>query len=175
MKSGAVTTLIMLGGNPVYDSPADIDFVGALKAVPNSIHLTLYDNETTQLCKWAVPQAHYLESWSDARAWDGTVSVVQPLIEPLYDGKTPATIAPVFIPGQARKKQPTVRAVRVTQKSDQMSDIRMSNCARVTFSKNKILRMDSLLNGCGAQPKMRPPRQTCSLQFPCRSDVVRDV
>jgi molybdopterin-containing oxidoreductase family iron-sulfur binding subunit len=88
IKAGAVSTLIILGGNPVYDAPADVDFTGALKSVANSIHLSLYDNETSKICKWVVPQAHYLESWSDARAWDGTVSVVQPLIEPLYGGKT---------------------------------------------------------------------------------------
>ena len=57
---------------------------------PTPIHLSLFDNETSQLCAWHVPKAHYLESWSDARAWDGTASVCQPLIEPLYDGKTNA-------------------------------------------------------------------------------------
>jgi MoCo/4Fe-4S cofactor protein with predicted Tat translocation signal len=99
IKSGAVSTLIMLGGNPVYDSPADIDFAGALKAVGTSIHLTLYDNETSALCKWVIPQAHYLESWSDARAYDGTISVVQPLIEPLYGGMTPEQLL-AFIAGE---------------------------------------------------------------------------
>jgi MoCo/4Fe-4S cofactor protein with predicted Tat translocation signal len=88
IKSGGVSTLIVLGGNPVYDAPGDIDFASALKSVATSIHLTLYDNETSKLCKWVGPQAHYLESWSDARAWDGTISVVQPLIEPLYGGIT---------------------------------------------------------------------------------------
>ena len=100
MKSGAVTTLIMLGGNPVYDSPADIDFVGALKAVPNSIHLTSLRQRNNAACaNGRVPQAHYLESWSDARAWDGTVSVVQPLIEPLYGGQTPEQLL-AFIAGE---------------------------------------------------------------------------
>jgi MoCo/4Fe-4S cofactor protein with predicted Tat translocation signal len=89
IKAGAVTTLLIFGGNPAFDAPADVDFAAALKTVATSIHLTLYDNETSKLCKWLLPQAHYLESWSDARAWDGTLSVVQPLIEPLYDGKTP--------------------------------------------------------------------------------------
>ena len=83
-----VNTLVILGGNPAYDAPVDVNFSDALKGVANSIHLSLYYNETSQLCKWHVPRAHYLEAWSDARSWDGTVSVVQPLIEPLFDGKT---------------------------------------------------------------------------------------
>jgi MoCo/4Fe-4S cofactor protein with predicted Tat translocation signal len=90
MKAGGINTLVILGGNPAYDAPADVDFAGSLKSVANSVHLSLYDNETSKLCTWHVPKAHYLESWSDARAWDGTASVCQPLIEPLYDGKTNA-------------------------------------------------------------------------------------
>jgi MoCo/4Fe-4S cofactor protein with predicted Tat translocation signal len=88
IKAGKVTTLIILGGNPAYDCPADIDFATALKSVPLSAHLSLYDNETSLLCRWHIPRAHYLEAWSDARAWDGGVIVGQPLILPLYDGKT---------------------------------------------------------------------------------------
>ena len=52
------------------------------------VHLALYDDETSRLCHWHIPEAHYLESWSDARAYDGTVSIMQPLIAPLYGGKT---------------------------------------------------------------------------------------
>ena len=88
MKAGKVSTLLILGGNPAYDAPADVDFAGALKKVENSIHLSLYDDETSQLCKWHLPRAHYLESWGDARAWDGSANVVQPLIMPLYEGKS---------------------------------------------------------------------------------------
>jgi MoCo/4Fe-4S cofactor protein with predicted Tat translocation signal len=88
MKSNGVNTLVILGGNPAYDAPSDLDFAGSLKSVPHSIHLSLYANETTQLCSWHVPKAHYLEAWGDARAWDGTISVCQPLIQPLFDGKT---------------------------------------------------------------------------------------
>jgi len=88
IKAGVIKVLIVLGGNPAYDAPADLDFAVALKSVPTSVHLSLYDNETSKLCHWHVPQAHYLESWGDARAWDGTISICQPLIEPLYDGKS---------------------------------------------------------------------------------------
>ncbi len=88
IRTGRVNTLVILGGNPAYDAPADLDFAGALKGVPTAIHLSLYENETSHCCRWHLPRAHYLESWGDGRAWDGTVSVAQPLIEPLFGGKS---------------------------------------------------------------------------------------
>jgi molybdopterin-containing oxidoreductase family iron-sulfur binding subunit len=90
MRDGKVDVLIILGGNPAYDALADFAFADALKnsKVPLRIHLGLYQNETAELCHWHVNEAHYLESWGDARACDGTVSIVQPLIAPLYSGKS---------------------------------------------------------------------------------------
>ncbi len=92
LGAGRVQTLLILGGNPVYDAPADVGFAAALAGCPTAVHLSLYDDETSRKCQWHVPQAHFLESWGDARAWDGTVSVVQPLIEPLYGGRTAAEL-----------------------------------------------------------------------------------
>jgi molybdopterin-containing oxidoreductase family iron-sulfur binding subunit len=86
MKAGRVGQLIMLGGNPVYDAPADLDFAAALKAVKTSVHLHEYRNETSLLSTWHVPRAHFLEAWGDVRTWDGTISVAQPLVAPLYGG-----------------------------------------------------------------------------------------
>jgi len=88
MREGRVEALFILGGNPVYDAPADLDFTGALARVPFACHLGLYEDETAQQCLWHVPEAHPLESWGDARAYDGTTTILQPLIEPLYAGKT---------------------------------------------------------------------------------------
>jgi len=90
MRAGKVDMLIILGGNPVYDAPADLGFGDALKNsnVPIRIHLGQYNDETAELCQWHVNEAHYLEAWGDTRAYDGTVSIVQPLIAPLYDGRT---------------------------------------------------------------------------------------
>jgi molybdopterin-containing oxidoreductase family iron-sulfur binding subunit len=90
MRAGKVDVLLILGGNPAYDAPADLEFASALKsnAVNLKVFLGSHRNETAELCQWHVPEAHYLESWSDARAYDGTVSIIQPLIEPLYGGKT---------------------------------------------------------------------------------------
>ena len=88
LNNGKVDLLLILGGNPVYDAPADLEFGIALLRATTRIHCSLYDDETSDLCNWHVPAAHYLESWSDTRAYDGTVGIVQPLIAPIYDGHT---------------------------------------------------------------------------------------
>ncbi|HUS20254.1 MAG TPA: TAT-variant-translocated molybdopterin oxidoreductase [Terriglobales bacterium] len=103
MKAGKVSLLVMLGGNPVFNVPADLDLKGGLEKVPLRIQLSAYKDETSRYCHWQVAQAHYLESWSDARAFDGTVTVVQPLIEPLYGGRTAHDILGILseTPGQS--------------------------------------------------------------------------
>jgi molybdopterin-containing oxidoreductase family iron-sulfur binding subunit len=88
MSAGEVDTLLILGANPVFDAPADLSFAEAMARVPRRVHLGLYEDETAAHCHWHVPQAHDLESWGDARSFDGTVTLRQPLIEPLYGGKT---------------------------------------------------------------------------------------
>ena len=98
MRAGKVDLLLILGGNPAYDAPAELEFASALKsnAVNLKVFLGTHRNETAELCHWHVPEAHYLESWSDARAYDGTVSIIQPLIEPLYGGKSAHEIITVL-------------------------------------------------------------------------------
>jgi MoCo/4Fe-4S cofactor protein with predicted Tat translocation signal len=88
IAAGAVDTLVILGGNPVFTAPADFDFADHLTQVRLRAHLSTHFNETTRLCHWHVPEAHYLETWSDTRAYDGTASIVQPLIEPLFGGRS---------------------------------------------------------------------------------------
>ncbi len=88
MNAGKVDSIVILGGNPVYSSPVDLNFAAALKKVNFRAYLSLFPDETATLVNWHIPEAHYLESWSDVRALDGTVSFVQPLIAPLYGGKT---------------------------------------------------------------------------------------
>ena len=90
MQGGKVDLLIILGGNPAYDAPADLNFADVMKSgkVPVRVHHGLYQDETAELCQWHVPATHELESWGDARAYDGTVSIIQPLIAPLYNGKS---------------------------------------------------------------------------------------
>ena len=88
MEANAVQVLIMLGGNPVYTAPADLDFAGHLVKANFTVHLSNYDDETSALSHWHIPQAHYLESWSDVRGFDGSATILQPLIAPLYGGRT---------------------------------------------------------------------------------------
>ncbi|HWK09825.1 MAG TPA: TAT-variant-translocated molybdopterin oxidoreductase, partial [Vicinamibacterales bacterium] len=89
MNAGTVKALIMIGGNPAFDAPADFAFAHAMTKVPFRVHQSLYYDETGMLCHWHIPETHYLEAWSDTRGHDGTVSIVQPLIAPLYSGRSP--------------------------------------------------------------------------------------
>jgi molybdopterin-containing oxidoreductase family iron-sulfur binding subunit len=89
MDAGQVELLVILDSNPVYAAPPDLQFTQRLAKVAVRIHYGLYVDETAELSHWHVPAAHYLESWSDVRAYDGTTSIIQPLIAPLYVGKTP--------------------------------------------------------------------------------------
>jgi len=84
MAAGKVETLVMLGGNPVYDAPHDFDFTSKLRQVHTTVHLSSHFDETSEQCTWHIPESYFLETWGDARAFDGTVSIIQPLIAPLY-------------------------------------------------------------------------------------------
>jgi Fe-S-cluster-containing dehydrogenase component len=85
MNAGTVALLVILGANPVFTAPSDLKFAAAMAKVPLTVHLGLHRDETALHSLWHVPETHYLETWSDARAGDGTVTVCQPLIEPLYE------------------------------------------------------------------------------------------
>jgi molybdopterin-containing oxidoreductase family iron-sulfur binding subunit len=86
MNAGSVDTLVVIGGNPAFNAPSDLSFEAALGKVKNTIRAGLYEDETSIKCAWHVPLAHYLESWGDTRAFDGSISLQQPLIAPLYGG-----------------------------------------------------------------------------------------
>jgi molybdopterin-containing oxidoreductase family iron-sulfur binding subunit len=88
MRAEQVELLLILGPNPVYDAPGELDFAAAMDLVALRVHLGAYEDETAQLCHWHVPQSHFLESWSDLRAYDGSVAVVQPLIRSLYPSRS---------------------------------------------------------------------------------------
>ncbi len=88
LNAGKVDWLVILNANPIYDAPADLDFASAFNKAGTVAHLGSHVDETGQIAHWHVPAAHYLEYWSDARAYDGTVSIVQPLIDPLYGGRS---------------------------------------------------------------------------------------
>jgi MoCo/4Fe-4S cofactor protein with predicted Tat translocation signal len=88
MNAGEVDILVIAGANPVMTAPADLDFSDTFLKVKARIHLGLYFDETASLCHWHIPETHFLEAWGDARAYDGTIGIVQPLIAPLYQGKS---------------------------------------------------------------------------------------
>jgi len=88
MNAGKVQWLVMLGVNPLYNAPVDLEFEAAFSKVPMTVHLGSHLDETGFYSTWHINKTHYLESWTDARAYDGTISVVQPMIAPLYGGKS---------------------------------------------------------------------------------------
>ena len=110
MKAGKVDTLLILGGNPAFDAPADLGFVEALQKVAFRARLGLYDDETSQYCPWHVNETHELEAWGDARAFDGTVTILQPLIEPLYGGKSALEVLSAALGQPAAKGLDLVKA-----------------------------------------------------------------
>ncbi len=107
MDAGAVDVLIMIDANPVLTAPVDFRFAERLAKVPLRVRLGLYEDETSQLCHWHLPAAHYLESWSDARAVGGTSTIIQPLIAPLYEGKTAHELLAACLQREAGGALPT--------------------------------------------------------------------
>jgi molybdopterin-containing oxidoreductase family iron-sulfur binding subunit len=121
MRSGAVEMLFVLGTNPAYTAPADLEFADALRRLSArkneqnqfttvTVHHGLYQDETAALCQWHLPETHFLETWGDARAYDGVVSVMQPLIAPLFGGRSAHEILEIFIEGTSRGGYEIVRA-----------------------------------------------------------------
>ncbi len=113
MTEGKVEALLILGGNPAYNAPADTQFARLLKELTQrngfTVHLSLYEDETSAVCQWHIPEAHYLESWGDIRAFDGTVSIIQPLIEPLYPSRSAYELVDAML-GRQRNSYDIVRA-----------------------------------------------------------------
>jgi MoCo/4Fe-4S cofactor protein with predicted Tat translocation signal len=110
IDSGRVETLIIIGGNPAYNTPVDLRLdLNRLSKVKLRAHLSLYDDETSDICHWHIPATHYLESWGDARSYDGTVTIVQPLIAPLYEGRTAYEVLALFSENYDRKPYDIVK------------------------------------------------------------------
>jgi molybdopterin-containing oxidoreductase family iron-sulfur binding subunit len=105
IDAGKVKMLVIVGGNPVYNTPADLKLnADRMNKIPLRVHLGEHYDETGELCHWHVSGKHYLESWSDARAYDGTVSIVQPLISPLYDSHNAHELVQLFFKENFDKK-----------------------------------------------------------------------
>ncbi|SYZ72594.1 Fe-S-cluster-containing hydrogenase [Candidatus Zixiibacteriota bacterium] len=159
VNRGEIETLIILGGNPVYNAPVDLKFPEALKKAGHVIHLGLYNDETGKISEWHIPQSHYLESWGDARAADGTVSVIQPMIEPLYGGHSAVELLNLIVTGHDQGGYDIVR--------NRWSDILNG----LTFESvwQKVLH-DGLLSNSAVPP------QTITLNFAAiESDINRSL
>jgi MoCo/4Fe-4S cofactor protein with predicted Tat translocation signal len=110
IDASKVDLLIIIGGNPAYSAPVDLRLdKNRLDKVKLRAHLNLYDNETSEICHWHINAAHYLESWGDARAYDGTAMIVQPLIQPLYEGKTAYEVLALFSDNYDQKPYDIIR------------------------------------------------------------------
>src|ERR1044071_2678916 len=120
MNSGAVHALVMLGGNPVYDAPANFNFAAALQKVAFRAHLSHYYDETSMLSHLHTPETHYPETWGDARGHDGTVSLQQPLIAPLYNGRSAYEVVGSLLGGMDASPYDTVRAFWLPRGNEQL-------------------------------------------------------
>lgn len=134
IDGGGVKMLVILGGNPVYNTPADLKLSPErMQKIARSgltVHLGLYMDETAEQCEWHVADKHYLEGWSDARTFDGTASIVQPLIQPLYDGKNAHEVVQLFLRENFDKKD-----LDIVKEYWQKQDIKPAAAAAKTETK----------------------------------------
>ena len=177
MHAGKVDWLVILNANPVYAAPVDLDFENALGKVGTVVHLGSHYDETGQIAHWHINNAHYLESWSDARAYDGTASIVQPMIDPLYGGHTAHEIV------QSLLDEPDVSAydmVRATWKAQLSSgdfppheaNGGLNGSAGFEFSWRKALH-DGWIAGTAFQPKSAAPKAAgAAAAAPAAGDAI---
>ena len=162
IRAGRVETLFILGTNPVYDAPIELGFAPSgsdstelLLKVRTVVHLGLYNDETGQVSTWHIPEAHFLESWGDARAFDGTASIMQPLISPLYSGRTAAELLSVVVDGSPLPSRSLVEATWRANQSD----------ADFSAFWSKTLH-DGVVAGSAAKPKDVSVKSLADLAWP---------
>jgi MoCo/4Fe-4S cofactor protein with predicted Tat translocation signal len=109
LDAGQVDVLIIVGGNPAYDAPADLNFKEKISKAKVRARVGMYEDETADLCQWHIGAAHPLEHWTDGRAFDGTATIMQPLIAPLYDGKSAHEILALFTDSPVTSSYDSVR------------------------------------------------------------------
>ncbi|MCK6556166.1 TAT-variant-translocated molybdopterin oxidoreductase [Candidatus Binatia bacterium] len=174
MEAGQVNLLLMLGVNPVYDAPVDVEFAKRMQKVALRAHLGLYVDETAELCHWHVPEAHYLEAWGDVRGFDGTASIVQPLIAPLYEGKSALEVVIAVGPNPGR---PAYDAVREYWKAQGLGgDGDFDNAWRQALNDGVIPNTTAAarattLKGTGLPPGKATDPQTLELVFRADASV----
>ena len=168
MRAGEVHTLLILGGNPVYNAPADLAFGEALAKVENTIHLSEYSDETSLVCDVHLPRSHYLECWRDARSWDGTVSIQQPLILPLYDTRSDVEVLAMALGDELREGYDLVRRTFFASIDSDVRDRPLEDLWRHTLH-------EGLLPGTGyaeVQPNLRAGGRPGSSQTQDRPEAM---
>ena len=158
MNAGKVEMLVIIGGNPVYNSPSDFNFADALNKVAWRAHSSLYHDETSALCQWQIPQTHELEMWSDARAFDGTATIIQPLIAPLYNGKSAHELLTAFTENYNQTGYETVRRFwsQSPASANVLSEPPASADGMTTRTQNSTNKGDSL-NSNASTNNIQPP------------------
>ncbi|HKP60535.1 MAG TPA: 4Fe-4S dicluster domain-containing protein [Polyangiales bacterium] len=174
MQAGKVETLLVLGGNPAYDAPADLSFSDALSRVRTSVYSGLYRNETARLCQWFAPAAHTFESWGDGHAEDGTWSVVQPLIRPLNSGKTTTELLAVLAELPAAGDQARLRA-RFGAARNEVLDPGWSAAERGARQDLEVSRRWQQLLAAGFAQDSAFPAQTPSARNSAAADALRTI
>ena len=109
MQTGSTKVVIIIGGNPAFNAPSDLDFASTIESMTMSVHLSYYEDETSEVCKWHVNASHWLESWSDGKSANGTVGIGQPLIQPLFDGLSESEFLAIFAGEEITDSQTLVR------------------------------------------------------------------
>ncbi|HUP02956.1 MAG TPA: TAT-variant-translocated molybdopterin oxidoreductase [Bryobacteraceae bacterium] len=117
LDAGQVDLLLILGGNPAYNAPVELGLRDRFAKARVAAHLSLYDNETSRACQWRLPEAHFLEAWGDARGFDGSVALQQPLIQPLYGGKAASEVLQMLTDHPEMASRDIVRAYWAGQHS----------------------------------------------------------
>ncbi len=141
IDAGRVKMLVILGGNPVYNTPADLKLTPErMRKAGSTVHVGQYFDETAEQSFWHVAEKHYLEAWSDSRAYDGTVSLVQPLIEPLYDGKSIHQVVQLFF-----KENFDKRDYDILREYWQKTEIKAATAAAPTAAKTAEPKTESTL------------------------------
>ena len=192
MQRGSVEMLLILDVNAAFSAPADLDFAGQLSAVKLTVHWGLYDDETAALCHWHLPAAHDFESWSDAQAFDGTATIMQPLIAPLYGGKTIHEVLSLVIDPVPRGSHDIVRdywrgqwdkhrgggSLRIVRPAAAAWLVRMVPAARQINSRNSgktSLQTDGVVAGAFAAFTAKEPTLATDLtEKLCRDTPARE-
>ena len=177
MAARNVDTLIVIGGNPVYDAPRELHFADALRNVPLSARAGLAFDETSARCAWHLPLAHPLEAWSDARACDGSVTILQPLIAPLYDGRSAHEVVSMIVDGSARAGYAIVREfwnprLGADFEAGWQTAVRAGIVANSAIpERSAVLRGDALAAAAGAADEAKTGGDTLDVQFVADASV----